>query len=156
MLFRRAKLSKRTLLASLALLAFTLRALIPAGFMPSGDGAIGLQICPDGFPVQLLAHSGEHLEHAAHHHHHDQNDAEAAGSSDHPLDSSQHSSHDHRSWSAGHCAFAAVASAPPSWHPAIVTVSSQVLLLPRRSDATPVLQHQRFRIAQPRGPPSLA
>lgn len=40
---------------ALALLAFTLRALIPIGFMPAADGTLSLMICPGGFPPELLA-----------------------------------------------------------------------------------------------------
>lgn len=39
---------------ALALLAFTLRALIPIGFMPAADGTLSLMICPGGFPPELL------------------------------------------------------------------------------------------------------
>lgn len=36
------------------LLALALRALIPIGFMPAGDGTLSLMICPGGFPPALL------------------------------------------------------------------------------------------------------
>lgn len=36
------------------LLALALRALIPIGFMPAGDGTLSLMICPGGFPPSLL------------------------------------------------------------------------------------------------------
>ena len=36
------------------LLALALRALIPIGFMPAGDGTLSLMICPGGFPPTLL------------------------------------------------------------------------------------------------------
>ena len=36
------------------LLALALRALIPIGFMPAGDGTLSLMICPGGFPAALL------------------------------------------------------------------------------------------------------
>lgn len=36
------------------LIAFALRALIPIGFMPAGDGTLSLMICPGGFPPALL------------------------------------------------------------------------------------------------------
>jgi hypothetical protein len=36
------------------LLALALRALIPIGFMPAGDGTFSLMICPAGFPSALL------------------------------------------------------------------------------------------------------
>lgn len=36
------------------LLSLALRALIPVGFMPAGDGTLSLMICPGGFPPALL------------------------------------------------------------------------------------------------------
>ena len=36
------------------LLALALRAFIPIGFMPAGDGTLSLMICPGGFPPALL------------------------------------------------------------------------------------------------------
>lgn len=36
------------------LVALALRALIPIGFMPAGDGTLSLMICPGGFPPALL------------------------------------------------------------------------------------------------------
>ena len=36
------------------LIALALRALIPIGFMPAGDGTFALMICPGGFPPALL------------------------------------------------------------------------------------------------------
>jgi hypothetical protein len=37
------------------LLTLALRALIPIGFMPAGDGTLSLMICPGGLPPALLA-----------------------------------------------------------------------------------------------------
>lgn len=51
----------RTLIATLVMLAFCVHALVPQGFMPASDGPLSVQICPEGFPAQLLPH--------AHHHH---------------------------------------------------------------------------------------
>ena len=44
----------RSRLVALMLLAFALRALIPIGFMPAGDGTLSLMICPGGLPAGLL------------------------------------------------------------------------------------------------------
>jgi hypothetical protein len=49
-------------IAGLLLLAFVVRALVPQGFMLASEGQLSIEICPDGFPAQLLGH-------AAHHHH---------------------------------------------------------------------------------------
>ena len=39
---------RNVLLISLLLLVLVARALVPAGFMPAGDGSAGLTLCPDG------------------------------------------------------------------------------------------------------------
>jgi hypothetical protein len=44
----------RQRLIAAVLLALALRALIPLGFMPAGDGTLSLMICPAGFPPALL------------------------------------------------------------------------------------------------------
>jgi Protein of unknown function (DUF2946) len=46
--------TSRERLVVAVLLALTLRALIPIGFMPAGDGTFSLMICPGGFPPALL------------------------------------------------------------------------------------------------------
>lgn len=56
------KRNSRTLIASLMLVAFASRALIPLGFMPASDRPFSLEICWEGLPAALLAHG-------AHHHH---------------------------------------------------------------------------------------
>lgn len=50
----------RQLLAALMLVAFAVRALVPAGFMPASGGAFSIEICPEGFAAQLLPHGGHH------------------------------------------------------------------------------------------------
>ena len=62
------KRSRHELIATLVLVGLVFRGLIPAGFMPSSEHPLRLEICHDGFPVQLLAHhrhSGSqlHVEH---------------------------------------------------------------------------------------------
>jgi hypothetical protein len=49
----------RGLVAALVLAAFGVHALIPEGFMPGG-GRLSMQICPDGFPGQLLTGGARH------------------------------------------------------------------------------------------------
>src|SRR5690606_19994058 len=48
------------------LLAFTMRALVPAGFMPSTERPFTLEICPQGFQIPL---ADKHADHASHHGH---------------------------------------------------------------------------------------
>jgi hypothetical protein len=54
------------LIAALLLLAFVARALVPQGFMLASEGRISIEICPDGFPAQLLGHAGHHHHGGAH------------------------------------------------------------------------------------------
>jgi hypothetical protein len=44
--------SNRHLLAGAVLFALLFRAMIPAGFMPAGDGSFSLQVCHSGFLTQ--------------------------------------------------------------------------------------------------------
>jgi hypothetical protein len=132
---------RRPWLAAIALLAFTVRALIPAGFMPSGDGFFKLQICPEGLSTQALALLDPH---AAHHHHL----PAANGMAPAPA-------HDHQSWSSGHCPFGALASALPPSHSLAVAFALEIVAAPSLPDPVRIAVEHRFRISQPRGPPLL-
>jgi len=48
------------------LFAFAVRSFIPEGFMPSSARPFSVEICPEGFPAQLLA---GHLHHGKDHLH---------------------------------------------------------------------------------------
>jgi hypothetical protein len=127
-------------LVAFALLAFVVRAWVPSGYMPAGDGSLRLQICPEGLSVAALAVLDPH---AAHHHH-----ATAGGAGGHP--------HDHQSWAAGHCAFAALASVLlPSAHASPAELTFDVAFSARSFLSFAVPENHRFRISQPRGPPAL-
>jgi hypothetical protein len=124
----------RELIVSILLLALASRALVPTGFMPAADHTFSLQICPEGFPAQLLHHAMEH-EQGAH------------GSG---------AAHHHGSSRSEHCVFAAVAGAAPAANALLVFVSLESTLTPLFSTTPPVYRTQRFRIQQPRAPPSPA
>jgi hypothetical protein len=49
------KRNSRTLVAGILLVAFGVRALIPAGFMPASDRPFSIEICSEGFPADMLA-----------------------------------------------------------------------------------------------------
>lgn len=53
-LLMRPSRALRARLVFVVLLAFALRAAIPVGFMPAGDGSLSLVICPGGLPAGLL------------------------------------------------------------------------------------------------------
>lgn len=122
-------------------MAMAVRALIPAGFMPSADRPFTLEICPDGFPAQLLSSHASHTMHA--------------GMAMHGDDAAKHDGSD-RAARAEHCVFAAVASVAPP--PPLA-----VLLTPLLSEAAPpadsyrsLIELTRYRVQQPRGPPALS
>jgi hypothetical protein len=57
----------RKLIAGVMLLAFALRALVPQGFMPASDRPFMVEICPEGFPAELLMLAGHHHHHGGPH-----------------------------------------------------------------------------------------
>jgi Protein of unknown function (DUF2946) len=133
MFIRLNNLRRHRWLASLLVVVLALRALIPVGFMPTGDGKLALQICPEGFPAALLHGPGHH-----HEHHHS---AETPG-------------HDHKSWMQGHCPFGAAAGAPAAGSSLVVTVDlKSAPPLPDTAIVAAVLDF-RFLVAQPRAPPT--
>jgi hypothetical protein len=58
--FRLSAMRTQRLLAGLMVAAFAVRALVPPGFMPAHAAPLTLEICPDGFPAQLLGHAAHH------------------------------------------------------------------------------------------------
>ncbi|MFZ1870711.1 MAG: hypothetical protein WAU49_19695 [Steroidobacteraceae bacterium] len=58
-LFTKPGRTTRARLVGAVLLAFTLRAFIPLGFMPASDGSFSLMICPAGLPATLLQGMGD-------------------------------------------------------------------------------------------------
>ena len=55
-----ARQGRRKLIAGILLLTLALRALVPAGFMLDADHPFSVEICPDGFPTQLLHYGMDH------------------------------------------------------------------------------------------------
>lgn len=154
------------------LLAFVIRALIPAGFMPAAG--FSFQICPEGFPAHLLraaatpmqgtagGESGHevHRHDPAHHVAHESAGADhnAALAAHHASGVPQDDGNPHRHASAGseHCAFAAAGG------PALLAWTPTFSLPATASQASdfvyvaPTVQTLRFRVQQPRGPPGLS
>jgi hypothetical protein len=124
---------RHQLIASILLIALAFRALVPTGFMPAAGQAFTLEICPDGFPAQLLHPPMDH-EHGAHHSH--------------------GASHHHDPLRCEHCGFAAVAGAGPAAHSLLVLVPLSSTLAPLLDAARQAYRAQRFLIQQPRAPPA--
>lgn len=131
----------RQWLISLLLLAVAVRALIPAGFMPSADRPFTLEICPDGFPSQLLPAAHEH-------HHHAQDD----GGSQNP----EKGSSEHGAARAEHCVFAAAAGVGPAPQIALLLAPVETRAAPQFSCTTRTPELTRHRVQQPRAPPALS
>jgi hypothetical protein len=123
-------------------MAVVVRALIPAGFMPAAD--FTYQICPDGFPAQLL-----HSEHAVHHAHH------ADGSPQGDVQHSGRGSHEHAA-RGEHCVFAAAAVGGLAPQTILLLTTDETAAAPHVyfAPAPPALAH--YRAHQPRGPPTLS
>jgi len=141
-------------LISVLLVALSLRALVPAGFMPSSERPFTLEICPDGFPSQLLHSPAAHHHDAdgmAGHHHHASGDPEQAPAASHSGHGPQE-----QSARAEHCVFAASAGAGPAPHPLLVVVEVTSSVAPAIGFVTPFTDFQRHRVQQPRAPPALS
>lgn len=52
----------RKLIAAFALATFSLRALVPSGFMPAPDRLFSLELCPDGLPRAVVGAGMHHHE----------------------------------------------------------------------------------------------
>jgi hypothetical protein len=125
----------RKFIASFLFVALVLRALVPAGFMPAAGHPFSLEICPDGFPTQLL-HYGMSHGHGMHH----------SGGAPHSHDAAR----------SEHCLFAALANAGPATHALVVQLPLDSSLVPLFDTAGAVFRTPRFRIQQPRAPPAPA
>jgi hypothetical protein len=167
---------QRLWVISTLLVALVVRALIPAGFMPATDRPFSFQVCPDGFPAALLgdasapippaeggaaspADAGA-LAHAGHHHSAAESASAHAGhhhAVDNLLAVAHHGpAHNHSSASAEHCVFATAAGAfALAFSPAFSAPAASISA-PDVAYVLPDLESRRFRIPQPRGPPSLS
>jgi hypothetical protein len=142
-------------LISLLLVAVAVRALIPAGFMPSADRPFTLQICPDGFPAQFFnqghdPHAGPHAGSGSEHANHV--DEHALQTDEAP----QHGSHERSAARAEHCVFAAAASVGPPPQLSLLATPLAIEAAPQTDFFHPVIELTRYRVQQPRGPPPLS
>jgi hypothetical protein len=135
---------------SVLLVALCVRALVPAGFMPSADRPFSFQICPDGFPAELLKRPAPaaHSDHAGHAHH-------QMGQAADP-EPQTGSSHEHGAVRAEHCVFAAVASAGPVPDTLLLGTAIEAQQPPSIEPPSRVLATARFQLPQSRAPPTLS
>jgi hypothetical protein len=113
----------RSLIAALMLAAFVIRAFVPEGFMPSQTLPLSVEICPEGFPAELLHGSHHHHEHGSRHTHFE------------------------------HCVFGCAGSSGPAPQPApvVYTELASIAPLPCPPCAPPSVQ--LVHLPQARGPP---
>jgi hypothetical protein len=127
------------------LLTLVVRALIPAGFMPSASGSFPVEICPEGFPSQLL-HGVAH-EHGVTHEH--------GTAHDHSAHAGAGATHHHGSSGFDHCIFTGLAGAGPAPCATPGLLPLTALATQPCEIACPAFHVQRVRIPQPRAPPAL-
>jgi hypothetical protein len=133
---------KRVLLASIMLVAFALRAVIPQGFMLGGDRPFSIEICWDGFPAAMLAHDESRQADSMY------MDSMDMGSMDmgamqggHPHSASEH------------CVFGSACSAAPTPHVALPSDFSSAQLLPAAESASIAGAVRLVHLPQSRAPP---
>jgi hypothetical protein len=125
---------------SLLLVVLGVRALVPAGFMPSTEKPFSFQICPDGFPAQLLKSSqGEH-----HQHHHG-----GGGDDEQPQPSDD-------SMRGEHCVFAPAAGAGPAPEGPLLSAVPPTQVRLQLETESAILSPQRFRRPPSRAPPTFS
>lgn len=157
----------RQWIISALLIALFVRALIPAGFMPAMDRPLSFQICPDGYPAQLLRqgmpsahthhhHDGAGVAETGHAHHHGDMQLAQAGAPTHDSGPEHSGPHTHGIASGEHCVFAAVAAVSSfSFNAAFVAIQLE------RSTrdipyVSPAIVRERFVLPPSRGPPALS
>ena len=132
-------------IATIALVAFTLRALIPVGFMPAAGHPFTLSICPEGLTLELPAVANDGASRHAHAGHAQPHPA--------PADSPNHESQDNGTSHTTHCDFAVAVAAPRPAEIAVVTSAFEIVSLAPFEYQSPS-QSLRFLLAQPRAPPT--
>jgi hypothetical protein len=133
------KRNRRALKASVMLVAFALRVLIPPGFMPASDRPFSLEICWEGLPANVLAH----VEPS----HADSMDMASMGMDQGP--DQRHGTPSHSE----HCVFGTACGAGPFSHltlPSDFSSAQQLLAIAFASIAVGV---RVVHLPQPRAPP---
>jgi len=101
------KSNRRTVIASIMLVAFLSRGLIPPGFMPASGQPLSLEICWEGLPAEMLAHSEPSPSDPM------DMDAESMSMDSMPADSAHHPGGTPQG---EHCVFGTACSAGPTPH----------------------------------------
>jgi hypothetical protein len=137
------KWSRRTLMASIMLVALASRVLIPPGFMPAGDRPFWIEICWDGLPAGLLAQ----LEPAQA----DASGMESMGMDPMPADSM--GPHHHGPSQTEHCVFGTACSAGAIPHLPLPSDFLSAQLLRATAFASSAIAVRVVHLPPPRAPP---
>jgi len=134
--------NRRTLMASILLVAFASCALIPPGFMPAGGRPFSLEICREGLPAGLLAH----LEPA-----HAGMDMPAESMA--PHHDTPQGSHHHPPSQSEHCVFGTACSAGPIPHLPLPSGFSSARQFGAIAFSSIAIAVRVVHLPQPRAPP---
>jgi hypothetical protein len=133
------KRSRQTLIASIMLVAFALRGLIPPGFMPASGRPFSIEICWEDFPAEMLAHG-------------EPSAADSMGMHRMPMQSM--GSHHSGSPSPGeHCVFGTACSAGPIPHLPLLSELSSARQLRAVAFVSFAAAIRLVHLPQPRAPP---
>jgi hypothetical protein len=135
------KRNRRWLMASIMLVAFASRVLIPPGFMPASDRPFSMEICWEGLPADLLAHV-------------EPSHADSANSMAADSNPQQGPHHHHGSPSQSeHCVFGTACSAGPISHLPLPSDFSSPQQLRADAFASIAVAVRVVHLPQPRAPP---
>jgi len=136
----------RKLIAALALAALSLRALIPAGFMPAPGRLFALELCPDGLPSNMLPPSVAGMS--------EMSDMSGMPGMDQDLAAAQ--THGHRHAQIEHCVFGGASALALLTHAPALDLLLPAYILPAARFTPQRRGSLLLRIPLPRGPPAPA
>ena len=131
----------RKLIAVLALAALSLRALVPAGFMPAPGRLFALELCPDGLSSEMLAGVMPGMPGM----HHNSGPDDAGGPP-----------HDHHPAQIEHCVFGGASALALLAHAPAPGPLLSAYILPAVRFTPQRIGFLLLRIPLPRGPPAVA
>jgi hypothetical protein len=138
------KRSKRTLMASIMLVAFASRMLIPPGFMPASGRPFLMEICWEGLPAGLLAQVEPSPTGSM--------DMESMGMDPMPAQGPRH--HSGSPSDSEHCVFGTACSAGPIPHLPLAADFTCAVQLRPVAFASIAVAIRVVHLPQPRAPPS--
>lgn len=143
-----SRLTTRNLIAALAIAALSLRALVPAGFMPVPGRLFALELCPDGLPSSMLAAITPEMP--------GMHDMPGMPGMHHPSDPAGGLPHGGHPAQMEHCVFGGASALALLTHVPALGVLLSAYLLPAARFTPQRTGWLLLRIPLPRGPPATA